>query len=198
MARQRINLDVITMTAVAVVDRRSLDGLTLAAVAGELGVRPSALYTHLDNLDALRYAVAVRSTDHLTGTIRDAALGRAGDDAITALARAYRDFAVEHPGQYASTLLPPLGPDDALARATADLLDVFARIISSGYGHTGIDALHAARTTRSAIHGFVALETWNGIHDPDAHDASFEHLVRTVTTGLAGPDRPDAPPGGGS
>lgn len=172
------------MTAVALADRLSLDELTLAAVAGELGVRPSALYTYLDNLEALRYAVAVRSTDHLTGAIRDAALGQAGDDAIAALAYAYRDFAVDHPGQYASTLLPPLRPGDALSRATDGLLDVFARIIAIGYGHTPEQSMHAARTARSAIHGFVALETWNGVHDPVAHDISFDHLVRTVTAGL--------------
>lgn len=184
MARQRINLDDITTTALALVDRRPPDQLTLAAVAAELGVRPSALYTYLDNLEALRFEVAVRATGHLTQTVRDAALGQAGDDAIASLAHAYRGFAVDHPGQYASTLLPPAEPDDELARANAGLLDVFARIIASGYGHAPEEAVHAARTTRSAIHGFVALETWNGVHDPVAHDASFDHLVRTVTAGL--------------
>jgi AcrR family transcriptional regulator len=184
MTRQRISLDDVTESALLVVDRHNLDALTLAAVAAELGVRPSALYTYIDGLDALRYAVAVASTSQLTYTIRDAALGQAGDDAIAALAHAYRGFATTYPGRYASTLLPPARRDDALATASNGLLDVFARVIASGYGHTGDDAVHAARAARSAIHGFVALEAGQGFDEPTDRDASFHHLVNVVIGGL--------------
>jgi AcrR family transcriptional regulator len=184
MARQRISLDGITESALRVVDRDSFEALSLAAVAGGLGVRPSALYTYVDGLDALRYAVAVASTSQLTHTIRDAALGQAGDEAITALAHAYRGFAIDYPGRYASTLVPPVRRDDALARASNGLLDVFARVIATGYGRTGDDTVHAARAARSAIHGFVALEAGQGFDEPTDRDASFDHLVHVVIAGL--------------
>jgi AcrR family transcriptional regulator len=183
MPKQRVNTDDVTATALALVDRESLEALSLAAVASELGVRPSALYTYFDSLDALRYAIAVQATRNLTDDLRDAAIGRSGDAAMTAVAYAYRSFASHHPGQYASTLQPPLQPDDAMARATNGLTDVFARVIAN-YGHSGDDAIHAARVARSAIHGFVALEAANGFYNTTDRDDTFGHLVSTLIIGL--------------
>ena len=182
MPRQRVNLVEVTVTALSIVDRHSLDALSLTAVAGELGIRPSALYTYFANIEALRHAVAVQATTNLTARLRDAAVGRAGDDAIAAMATAYRTFAADHPGQFASTLAPlPVHHGD-LADAGAEQLDLFARVVA-GYGHDGDEALHAARSVRSAIHGFVALEACDGLGPGDL-DVSFGKLVDTVVTGL--------------
>lgn len=183
MARQRVNLVEVTTTALILVDERSFDALSLSAVAAELGIRPSALYTYFDSLADLRYAVAVQATRNLTDDLRDAAIGQSGDAAILALAQAYRRFAIQHPGQYASTLLPPVNPGDDLTSAAARLTDVFARVIAN-YGHDGDRAVHAARAARSAIHGFVALEMCQGFHHGTDQDESFAHLVTTVLSGL--------------
>lgn len=183
MPKQRVNLDEVTMTALMLIDRESLDALTLSSVAAELGIRPSALYTYFDSLDALRHAVAVQATVNLADDLRDAAVGQSGDEAILAMAHTYRHFANKHPGQYAATLNPPKQPGDAMANATDGLTDVFARVLAN-YGHKGEDAVHAARMARSAIHGFVALEAGQGFHDPTSKDSSFDHLVAQVIQGL--------------
>ncbi|HWJ66652.1 MAG TPA: TetR family transcriptional regulator [Nocardioides sp.] len=44
--------------AIAVLDERGIDGLTMRKLAGELGVQPGALYHHFDGKDALLQAVA--------------------------------------------------------------------------------------------------------------------------------------------
>lgn len=182
MPRQRINLRRITEEALALVDREGFDALSLSNVAEELRVGPSALYTHLDGLDGLRYLVAVASTDNLTAEVRDAAIGTAGDAALTAMGTAYRGFALGHPGQFASTLLPPRSEDDDLARASASLTDVFV-LVYGGMG-LGPDASQlAARSTRSAIHGFLALEHNSGT--TASHDAEYRHLLDTLQRGLA-------------
>lgn len=182
MPRQRVNLTEVTVTAVTIVDRDSFDALSLTAVAGELGIRPSALYTYFANLEALRYAVAVQATVNLTDRLRNAAIGQAGDDAIVALALTYRGFAADHPGQFAATLAPPRLADDTLARASAEVTDVFVRVIAS-YGYQGEEAIHAARAARSAIHGFVALEAGSCL-GPTDRDASFAHVVASVIKSL--------------
>ena len=102
---------------------------------------------------------------------------------MAALAYAYRGFANDHPGQYASTFLPPTQPGDELEQAASGVNDVFARVISN-YGHTGEQAVHAARAARSAIHGFVALEAGQGFPSSTNCDASFSHLIGTVIAGL--------------
>ena len=185
--RRRSRLDRVSIvhSALVVIERESLDSLTLAAVAAELGVGSPALYNHVDNLEELRYEVALHTTVELTAALRDAVLGHSKDKAIATLAATYRAFAHQHPARYASTLLPPKRPDDLLAQANADLIDVFARVIAAGYGHDGHQAVHCARTARSAIHGFVSLEAVNGFTDAADRNDSFDHLVATVTAGLS-------------
>ena len=181
MAKQRISLDQITSESLALVDRDGFDALSLSNVADGLGVGPSALYTHLDGLDGLRHLVAVAATDNLTSDVRNAAIGTSGETALSAMGAAYRGFAQGHPGQFASTLLPPRSADDDLAKANESLVDVFALV----YGAMGMDRSEshlAARSTRSAIHGFLALEHTSA-GPSSANDAEYQHLLDTLQRG---------------
>ena len=128
MPKQRITIAEITTEALALVDRDGFEALSLSNVAIGLQVGPSALYTHLEGLDGLRHLVAVAATDNLAARVRTAAIGTSGDTALAAMGLAYRGFARGHPGQFASTLLPPRPDNDALAKANQSLLDVFVLV----------------------------------------------------------------------
>jgi AcrR family transcriptional regulator len=178
---KRLSLAVVLDEAIDLVDRDGFDALSLSSVATELDVGPSALYTHLDGLEALRYLVAVRATDNLSAQVRRAAIGTAGDAALDAMGTAYRTFALDQPGQFASTLLPPKSDDDDLARANRALDDIFVLV----YQAMGLDAGRshlAARSTRCAIHGFLALEH-NAGTTPD-HEAEYRFLLDVLRLGL--------------
>jgi len=182
MARVRLSSTVIAQHAIAVVDADGLDALSLSAVADRLGVGPSALYTHVDGLDGLRQLVAIAATDLLAQQLRTAAIGTSGDAALAAMGSQYRAFARTHPGRFAATLRPPHSSDDGLDAANAAVVDVFVLV----YGAMGLadDASRAAATsTRSAIHGFLALEYVTG-SSPD-HDDDYAHLLQTLRRGLA-------------
>ena len=181
MARQRLSRPAVAEQAIDLVDRDGFEALSLSAVAHALDVGPSALYTHVDGLEGLQYLVAVTATDNLTADVRDAAIGTSGADALTAMGTAYRTFARDHPGQFASTLLPPRSADDDLASANRKLVDVFTLV----YGAMGLDTEQsylAARSTRSAIHGFLALEHVGGTSI--AHDDEYDHLMSALYRGL--------------
>lgn len=180
MPRQRLSLSGVTESAMALVDRDGFEALSLSSVADLLGVGPSALYTHVDGLEGLRCLVAVQATNNLTGQVRDAAIGVAGDRAVFAVGRAYRHFALVSTGQFASTLLPPIRDDD-FAHATTQLLEVFALVYRS-IGLDPEDSSLAARSTHSAIHGFLALEFITGT--TPGHDAQYRHLLDTITRGV--------------
>ncbi len=180
MVRVRITVTSVTTTALELVDDAGLDALSLSAVAKTLGVGPSALYTHCEGLDGLRGLVAVAATDNLAATLRNAAIGQAGDDALLALGQAYRQFAADHPGQFAATVRPPDPAADGLANANQLLLDVFI-LVFRAMGLDDGQATMAARSTRSAIHGFLAIE-----HGASAtsEGAEFEHLLEMLRSGL--------------
>ena len=180
MARAKIDLDTVLAAACDLIDHGGLDNLTLSNVAEALGVRPSALYTHVDGAGHLHHVVAVHATAGLAAHVRNAAVGVAGEDAIRSIALAYREFALRHPGQYAALVAPPMADGDALADASASLNEVLALALRS-LGMVDGAATRAATSLRSTLHGFVALEAIDA-HDVDGEH--FEYVVALMVRGL--------------
>ncbi|MGB7817658.1 MAG: TetR/AcrR family transcriptional regulator, partial [Ornithinibacter sp.] len=89
-------------------DQVGIDNISLAALAGTLGVRQPSLYKHIDGLPALKRAVALRAKAELADVLGRAAVGRSRDDAVRALAAAYRTWAHAHPGRYQAGLRAPV------------------------------------------------------------------------------------------
>lgn len=181
MPKQRVTPATLTASAVELVDQDGLDALTLTAVADDLDVGISTLYTHIDGLDGLRYLVAVAATTNLTAEVLYSAIGTSGEEALAAMGIAYRRFALDHPGQFASTLLVPQSTDDALAIANRSLLDIFVMVYRA-MGLDDTDSHLAARSTRSAIHGFLALEHVTTTNTE--HDTEYRHLLDALQRGL--------------
>ena len=183
MPRAGLDTDRVVHAAARIADADGLDAVTLARVAGELGVRPPSLYNHVEGRGGLLRALAVRGVGELTAALRDAAVGRSGTDALMATAHAYRAYAHAHPGLYAATVTAP-APGDAEHQAAAqETVDVVFAVLR-GWNLEGDDAVHAARAFRSAIHGFVVLEAGGGFGIPVDLDASFGRLVATLANGL--------------
>jgi AcrR family transcriptional regulator len=181
----RMGLDAARVVDVAseIADADGLGAVTLARVADELGVRAPSLYNHVDGRDGLQRAIALRGVGELTAVLRDAAVGRSGADALVAAARAYRAYALAHPGRYAATVGAPAADDAERLAAAGETVDVLLAVLRD-WALEGDDALHAARAFRSAVHGFVALETAGGFGIPIDLDTSFERLVATLAAGV--------------
>ena len=176
MPRAGLTEDLVVAEAERIADAVGLPQLTLAALADSLGVRQPSLYKHIDGMSALQRSISLRARRALADEMARAAVGRSGDDAIRAIALAYREWAHRHPGRYAATVRAPQpgDPDDqsASAAAVGVVLDVLA-----GYGLHGDDAIDAARGLRSALHGFISLEAAGGFGLPVDIERSFARLV---------------------
>lgn len=176
MPRAGLSTAAVVDMAVRVVDDFGLDALTLAAVAGRFGVAPPSLYKHVDGLRALGAAVAVRATTELADALADAVGGHSGQEALRALATAYREYARSYPQRYAATQRAPEPGDQAhLAAATRAVRAVEAAL--RGYGLAGDDAVHAIRVVRSGLHGFTSLEGGDGFGMPQNIETTFARLV---------------------
>ena len=191
MPRAGLSPAAVVAAAADLADAHGLDAVTLAAVAGAVGVRTPSLYNHVGGLDDVRRGVALTALRELGDALRDAAVGRAGDDALVALAHAYRTYAREHPGRYAATQRAPAAADEELAAAGARAVDALLAVLR-GYGIDGDDAIHAARGVRSALHGFVGLEAGGGFGIPVDVDESFDRMVAALARGLR--ERPATSP----
>ena len=181
MPKKRVTLAALTATAADVADADGFDALALTEVAKRLDVAASTLYTHTDGLDGLKHLVAVAAIHNLTDAVRQAAIGQSGREALIEMAVAYRQFALDHPGQFASTLLPPELDDQEVIAANAELRAIFV-IVYQGIGFGEVEARRAAQATRGAIHGFLALERTT---DPASeHDTDYLYLLNALQHGL--------------
>lgn len=172
-----VSLADVTQAAATIADRDGLAAATLTAVAQQLGIRTPSLYNHVDGLSGLRRLLALRAATVLTDAFTAAADGRDGPARLRAMAAAYRTFALQHPGLYASLLPAPRpGEDDELYRAMA----APALMVADTLTEAGIDpdtALHLTRALRSLLHGFVHLESHGGFGMPVDIDASFDAAI---------------------
>jgi AcrR family transcriptional regulator len=181
--RAGLSPDRVVDEALLLLDAVGPDGVTLTAIAERVDVAVPSLYKHVAGLDDLRRRTAVRCVDELGSVLAAAADGRTGSEALHALAGAYRDWATTAPGRYAATLRAP-DPDDAEHLAASEAVLATLLAVMHGYGIRGEDAVHAIRSVRAALHGFVALEAAGGFGLPAAVDTSFDRLVGALDRSL--------------
>ncbi|GAA2097699.1 TetR/AcrR family transcriptional regulator [Actinomadura alba] len=190
MPRAGLSPDAVVDVALDLVDEGGAGALTLAAVAGRAGVATPSLYKHVRNLTELRALVSIRIMDEISDRAGEAVLGRSGDDALRALMKAYRSYVVDHPGRY-SAMMQEADPgvvESGRRRIEAGqrLVDIMLAALRA-YGLEGGEAIHAARSLRSAAHGFAVLEAAGGFGLPEKLDESYELLIHMVISGLRTP-----------
>jgi hypothetical protein len=112
-----------------------------------------------------------------------ATVGRAGADAVMAMAVAMRQFARDHPGLYAASLPAPPAQDPELSAAAGEFVGI-AFAAMRYYGFAGQEAVHAVRGLFSTVHGFNMLERAGTFGMPIDPDESFHWLVGRYITSL--------------
>ncbi|MET8305897.1 WHG domain-containing protein [Micromonospora sp. NPDC005173] len=199
MPRVGLNQQTLVREAARLADEVGLPQLTLAALASRLGVALPSLYKHVRGADALSQKLSALATTELATDLTTAAAGRAGGDALRAMADAYRGYAQRHPGRYPTTLRAPDPADPEHVVAGERAVGAIYAVLR-GYGLTADDAVDATRALRSALHGFVSLEAAGGFGLPREVDRSYHQLVagldvafRSWPRARRAVDQPDQP-----
>jgi AcrR family transcriptional regulator len=169
--------------AAEIADRDGLGELSLAKVAGELGVRTPSLYNHVDGLDDLRARLALRALHELGAALQQAAVGRPAEEAVRAIATAYRRYALARPGCYAATVPSAEGRRDEVQAAGAAIVRTVLDALVA-YDLDDEAAIHATRGLRAAVHGFAALELAGGFGLDVDVEASFAWLTELLARGI--------------
>jgi Transcriptional regulator len=181
--RASLSTDAVVEIALRILDEEGAPALTLSAVAARAGVAVPSLYKHVRNLAELRRLVSVRILDELADQGTAVVMGRSGDEALRAFMHAWRDYVGRYPARYAFVIQTP---EPALADAADRLLGVLFAVLRS-YGLRDAELVHAARTVRSAVHGFTGLEAAGGFGLPEKLDDSYEFLIHSIIAGLRTP-----------
>jgi AcrR family transcriptional regulator len=175
----------------ALADEAGMSAVTLASLAERLGVRPPALYKHVDGLADLQHRIAALAMTELGEAFRDALQGRAGAEALAAMFGAMREYVAEHPGRYSATVGAEFhGQDDPLFVAGVRVINSI-RAVVSGYGIAPGDTDHAIRAMRCLIHGWAMLQAASGFQWSNDPEESFAWMVKFVDAGLRGMGGPE-------
>ncbi|MBU8809452.1 TetR/AcrR family transcriptional regulator [Mycolicibacterium goodii] len=179
----RLSRETIVNAALTFLDREGWDALTINALANQLGTKGPSLYNHVHSLDDLRRTVRMRVVDDIISMLNRVGEGRTRDDAVIAMASAYRSYAHHHPGRYSAFTRMPFGDDDpeysaATKAAAAPVIEVLA-----SYGLEGEQAFYAALEFWAALHGFVLLEMTGVMDDVDT-DAVFTDMLLRLASGM--------------
>jgi AcrR family transcriptional regulator len=176
MPRAGVTIQRIIDEAATIADEGGLHSVTLATLAQRLNVRVPSLYKHVSGLQDVHEQLAEQSRLELAEAMEQATIGRSGADAVRSLASALRRWALAHPGRYAATVRaqpPGTEPTVGTSRATFVLL----RVVAGNEEDARDETIHAARTLRSALHGFIDLELHGGFGLPQGIEPSFDWLI---------------------
>ncbi|MEU9645836.1 WHG domain-containing protein [Streptomyces sp. NPDC048188] len=194
MPRAGLTTDRVVAAAADLADEDGFENVTVSALARRLGVKDASLYTHVRGLRDLRERMALLAGGELIEEIAAAVAGRAGREALTAFAGAYRSYALRHRGRYAATQIridQSLVVGSPALRRTAEITYGMLR----AYGLTEPDLTDAVRLLRSTFHGYCALEASGGFGAPRDVQASWDRAVDALHVALENWPRDDGGPG---
>jgi AcrR family transcriptional regulator len=174
MARMGLNTDLVVAQAITLVDDENFASLSLSSVAQRLGVRVPSLYKHIEGIDDLRERITHVAKEELWGRVEDAARGRHGIEAFRAIAIAYRDYAIQHPGRFDAA---GFGLRWEPSRRIANSLERVA-------GECGVPAERAPRVVqslRASLRGLLSLQLET---TPEVGGTAYASLLDLLEAGL--------------
>ncbi|MDH6217869.1 TetR/AcrR family transcriptional regulator [Streptomyces pseudovenezuelae] len=176
MVRAGLSAERLAQAGAELADEVGFEHVTVSALARRFDVKVASLYSHVKSSQDLKTRIALLALEEMADRAAGALAGRAGKDALTALANVYRDYARAHPGRYDAARLR-LAPEAAAASAGVRHAQM-TRAVLRGYDLTDPDETHAVRLLGSVFHGYVSLELAGGF----SHSApdSQESWTRTL------------------
>lgn len=184
MARQGLNREKLIEASISLMEEKGYNAFSMAELAKYVHVNPSSLYNHIESLDMLNTEVGLAAAERMVEAEKQAIAGKSQDEALFAIADAYRDFAKTHIELYRAVMNFQKTQNQVLEKAAGRIVDPILQVLSS-YGLSRGDQMHWQRVLRSVMHGFIAHEEAGGFsHFPADRDESYRIAIQCVADGL--------------
>lgn len=161
MAKKGLTKEIIINAAVAEIEKNGLASFSLRGLAASLKIQVSSLYNHINGQNDLLCAVGFRAVDMLTKLEENAIFGKQKEEALFALADAYRLFAKEHHELYRIIMGVHTLDIPMLESEAEKIIEPILRVLTD-YGLDREAQIHYQRMLRSVMHGFFAHEKSGG------------------------------------
>src|SRR6478735_4881500 len=161
-----VSRSVILQSALSLVDRAGVEGLSMRRLSDEVRRDPTVIYRHVPNKAAVLDGVA----EMVLGQLRVDTADPDWTDQLRAVAHDFRRLALEHPNVVPLLVTRPLATP--LGRRPLGMLrpleDVLALLTTAGF--SGADALHIYRVLFGYLHGHILTELQEVIERPEETD----------------------------
>ncbi len=184
MAQKGISKDIILAKAIEIIERKEAPTISMRELAEELEIKTPSLYNHVKSMNELFIDVSRYAAEELRQTQFAAIKGKQRDEALSALAVAYRSFAKEHVGLYKVTVSLSNLQGDILTQIAATIAEPIFLVLSK-YELNEEQSIHWQRILRSIIHGFLTQEEAGFFrHYPVSVEISYQIAIRCFLNGL--------------
>ncbi|MFD7162838.1 TetR/AcrR family transcriptional regulator [Streptomyces violascens] len=172
----------IVATARELAEQQGWDAVTTRRLAERIEYSQPVLYSHFRGKREIIGAVAVEGAAEMAVTVRAAASGANGPrERVTALARAYLDFAARNPAVYDALFRLDGGLAFAQENTPEPLKDAFAALLET-LGEVAGDGVDPGQFTEvfwASLHGLATL-TRAGRLPPEDTESRVELLVERL------------------
>ena len=176
MARVGLTVERLARAGAELADQLGFDQVSPSTLARHFGVQVASLYSHVRGAHDLKTRIAEVVLDEMADRAAEALAGRAGRDALVALATVYRDYAREHPGRYAASQYR-VDPGSAAVDAGRRHSEL-TRAVLRGYNLGEPAQTDAIRLLGSVFNGYIGLELGGSFaHTSPASDESWPRIL---------------------
>ena len=164
---QRLTRDLVLNTALEIIDKNGVEGLSMRGLGRVLGRDPMSLYRYAANKTALLDGVVELVLGQLVVDITDTDWTAQ----LRTVARAFRDLAVAHPHVVPLLVTRPLAtPLGLRPLGTLRPLEASLELLTRA-GFSEVDALHIYRSFFGFLQGHVLNELQELVDNPEETDA---------------------------
>lgn len=161
-------------------DEIGFSAVTLTELARRFDVKVASLYSHLKNSHDLKTQLALYALGRLAARAEEAVAGRAGKDALVAVANVHRNFAREHPGLFEAAryrIDGPISENNGGMRISR----ITRNVLTRGYALSESECAHAMRLLGSVFLGYPMLELSGSFdHSPPAASTSWQRNLEAL------------------
>ncbi|MEA4890208.1 MAG: TetR/AcrR family transcriptional regulator [Clostridiaceae bacterium] len=184
MPRQGLNRESVVEASIQFIEEKGYTAFSMGELAKSLNVKTASLYNHVESVDALFTEVGLAAVSQMVASETQAIKGKEKNDALFAIAAAYRTFAKDHNELYRVIMSLQKSKNKVLERAAGQITEPILQVLS-GYGLSRVEQIHWQRILRSMMHGFVAHEELGGFsHYPADKNESYQMAVQCIADGL--------------
>lgn len=184
MPRQGLQKNTIIQAAIKLIEKYGISQFSMGKLAKQLNVKTASLYNHVESMDKLLEAVGFEVISQLMEVEEQAIEGKQGDDALFALAEAYRSFARKHYHLYRVIMAFPQWDNPVLEQEVSRVVTPILKVLS-GYGLSDVQQYHWQRILRSIMVGFAFHEQAGGFsHFPADKNESYHIAIQCMADSL--------------